>query len=228
MSNYNTAEEAKIRSIESMGEPLGKLYHALWQEVALLNFKWGEYIVLYGKDKSRIELLNEASPYFFHLMQRIFFEDVILHIARLTDSPLTCNKENLSIQSISSLIKDVDLKDKVKKNVTEALKLSKFCKDWRNRHIAHKDLMLAIKSNVSPLETANKKKIDDAMQSIVNILNIVGFHFSSSTTIFSLPLMHGAEALLQTLSDGIKFEELRKNRLENGEYNEEDYNRKYQ
>jgi hypothetical protein len=55
-----TAEQAKQDYVRAMGEPLGNLYHALWQEVAWLYVVWQEYVELYGSKSSRIDLLNEA------------------------------------------------------------------------------------------------------------------------------------------------------------------------
>ena len=52
-----TAEEAKKANIEKMGEPLGTLFSALWQEVAALHFHWKEYVELFGTKPERIALL---------------------------------------------------------------------------------------------------------------------------------------------------------------------------
>ena len=48
-----------------MGEPLGKLYHALSNELAWHCLKWGEYVELVGTKPSRIDLLNRAAGGFF-------------------------------------------------------------------------------------------------------------------------------------------------------------------
>ena len=77
-----------------MGEELGSLYHALWQEVVWLHTEWGEYVQLYGTKPSRIRLLNEAAPSFFRLVQDGLFETTVLKIARLTDPPKSLGKPN--------------------------------------------------------------------------------------------------------------------------------------
>jgi hypothetical protein len=43
MATYKTAKDSQKKYIEVMGEPLGKLFYALWQEVAWLYNKWNEY-----------------------------------------------------------------------------------------------------------------------------------------------------------------------------------------
>ena len=41
-----SAEEAKKANIEKMGEPLGELYLALWQSVAVIHLYWKDYVEL--------------------------------------------------------------------------------------------------------------------------------------------------------------------------------------
>jgi hypothetical protein len=39
-----TADEIKKVNIEKMGEPLGTQYSELWQELASIHIKWGEFV----------------------------------------------------------------------------------------------------------------------------------------------------------------------------------------
>ncbi|WP_407690639.1 AbiU2 domain-containing protein [Rhodocyclus tenuis] len=70
-----------------MGGEIGKVYSALWQEVAWINKKWNQYVELFGTSPERIELLNRAAPSFFRTFQDSLLDDVLLHLARLTDPP---------------------------------------------------------------------------------------------------------------------------------------------
>lgn len=90
-------DEIKKNHIKYMGEKLGTYFNAIWNEVAWLYIKWSEYDELFGKKPSRVDLLNDAAPTFFHIVQDCLFRDVILHIARLTDPPKTGGKKNLSV-----------------------------------------------------------------------------------------------------------------------------------
>ena len=60
---------ARIKEKIAQGQALGEQYSALWQEVAWLHAKWGEYVELFGTKSSRVDLLNEAAPYFFGQLQ---------------------------------------------------------------------------------------------------------------------------------------------------------------
>ncbi len=60
-SSTLTAEQAKAKNVLAMGEELGPIYDALWQQVAWLHRKWSEYVILFGTKESRVVLLNEAA-----------------------------------------------------------------------------------------------------------------------------------------------------------------------
>lgn len=52
-----------------MGSDLGTTYNALWQQLAWLHGKWAAYVELFGTKESRIDLMNEAAPRFFRIVQ---------------------------------------------------------------------------------------------------------------------------------------------------------------
>jgi hypothetical protein len=85
MAHYRSEPEIKQYYIERMGTQLGTFFYALWQEVAWLYIKWQEYIELFGKKPSRVDLLNNAAPLFFRIVQDALWYDILMHIARLTD-----------------------------------------------------------------------------------------------------------------------------------------------
>lgn len=227
-ANSRSADEAKADNIVAMGEDLGLLYDALWQQVTWLYSKWEEYVELYGTKPSRIALLNKAAPNFFRIIQDTLWDDVLLHIARLTDSPKSAGKLNLSFRHLPDAIKDTVVKAKVNELITKALDVSKFSRDWRNRRIAHRDLHLALGQSAAPLEPASREKVEHAMKALTDILNAVSFHYCYSTTIFDLKDgSGGAVSLLFVLEDGIKTQTLRRERRLNGTFSPDDYAPKY-
>jgi hypothetical protein len=133
----------------------------------------------------------------------MLWEDTLLHIARLMDPPASLNqkdKANLTMQNLPELVDD----QKTKKAVTEAVEAakvaSKFCRDWRDRHIAHRDLKLAIDETARPLETGSKKQVDDALDAITKVLNLVDAHYADSGSYFKLGQgPGGAVSLLHAL-----------------------------
>ena len=223
MANYRTAEEAQKAYIECMGQPLGEQFHELWQELAWLYAKWTEYVELFGTRSSRIDLLNQGAPHFFKIVQDSLWEDVILHIARLTDPPRSARKENLTIQTLPELIDDEAIREKVKTLVSESVEASDFCRDWRNRRIAHKDLKLALEDGAQPLKAASRDRVGKALEAVSDVLNAITSHYSSSETVFRTPAAPGgALSLLYRIDDGLRIEAERRKRLKRGEPEEGD------
>lgn len=223
-----TADEAKARNIQVMGEELGSLYDALWQQLAWLYQKWAEYVVLFGTKESRVKLLNRAAPAFTRIVQDTLWEDVILHVARLTDPPRSVGKDNLTVRALESLIPDIPLKPELAKLVTEALSASEFCRDWRNRHIAHRYLGLALQRGAEPLMPASRLKVRQALDGLAKVLNAVSLTYHDSTTMFEIDADSdgdpgGALSLLYFLDLGIHAEESRRERLRSGYFDPNEY-----
>lgn len=199
----------------------------LYNELAWLNLKWGEYVELFGTKPTRIELINKAAGDFFRIIQDGMWEDSLLHIARLTDSPRTAGKDNLSIRTLPELITDATIRETVEKAIAAALKESEFARDWRNRHIAHKDLKLALKEGAEPLKAASRAAVKSALAAIAEVLNTISRAFMDSTTIYEgLGARNGAVSLLYVLDDGLKVEQDRRDRLKKGEIRVDDYARR--
>jgi hypothetical protein len=218
MSRYLTDDKAKHEHIERLGDNLGSIFHELWNEVAWLYIKWGEYVELFGKKPSRIDLLNQAAPMFFWMVQDTFWENVLLHISRLTDPSKSCGRENLSIQSLSTLV-DENIKIAIDNQISDAIAKSSFCRDWRNRHIAHRDLKLALGKQVEPLTPASRAMVGAALDSIAKVLNTISEYYMQSTIGFDMTNEpYGAEDLLYILDDGIKADAERRNRIKSGNY----------
>jgi hypothetical protein len=218
MSEFSVEE---LDNIAKMGRELGIQYSHLWQEVAWLHAKWGEFTVLFGSKKERIDLLNQAASGFFKIVQDTMRDDTFLHLARLTDPPKSSGKENLTIQNLPNLITDATLKVEVSALVTQAVAKTAFCRDWRNRYIAHRDLPLATsQQHATPLATASRVMVKEALVAIAAVLNRVQKHFSDFQTIYDIDsnLHGGAIDLLYLLDDGIKTQGRRSERLERGEY----------
>lgn len=215
--SFRTAEESKQANINAMGQELGPLYDAMWQQVAWLHQKWEQYVELYGTKESRLTLLNQAAPLFFRVVQDTLWEDVLLHIARLTDRPTSVGNPNLSIRRFPGVIEDAQTKLAVETLIAEALTASEFCRDWRNRHIAHKDLRLALDASALPLKPASRAKVKEAIRALDAVINAISSRYSDSTTHFDgIGTSGGGRSLLYVLDDGIKADEARRERLRNG------------
>lgn len=171
-----TREEIKRGYIDKMGEPLGTQFSELWQEVAVLFINWEEYVELFGTKPERIKLLNKVAPVFFHMLQEELWETRLLHLARLTDPPISMGnkqKANLTINNLLDLIDHADTKKKVQELTAIAMKATDFSRDWRNRHIAHRDLDLALNEAVTPLAAGSREQVGAAINAIADVMNAI-------------------------------------------------------
>ncbi|MBW7956308.1 MAG: hypothetical protein H3C68_00320 [Deltaproteobacteria bacterium] len=217
-------EDLKQQYIVKMGEPLGKLFFALWNEVAWLHYKWNEYREFFDMKESRIHLMNEAAPMFFRFFQDMLIDDILLRIARLTDPPESRNKANLTITRLPKFIEEGNITIEVQELISKALESATFCRDLRNKRIAHYDLKLALKEGAEFVEPATKEKIQTALDSIVDVMNKVEYHFRRSTTFYEMGFVPNASVLqlLSLLKRGLKSKKEWLEKLKNGEFNPDD------
>jgi hypothetical protein len=218
-----SAQDIKLHNVSVMGDALGRIYSELWQESARLHSDWAEFVSLFGTNPERIDLLNIAAGRFFRTVQDSLWERTLLNIARITDPAQTFRRRNLSIQSLPDEIIDPMLKDAVSLSVSFALTKCEFSRDWRNRHIAHADLDLALDATANPLKPASRKSVNEALASILDVLNSVSLPLLGTTTTFDdMVLTHSAEDLLCLIEFGLRKKEERSNRIESGNFTEDD------
>jgi hypothetical protein len=222
-----SAEEAKAYNIEKMGEALGSQFSALWQDLTYLHMAWKEYVTLFGTKRERLDILNKAAPGFFRLVQDELFAIVTLSIARLTDPTASMGqkgKENLTVKNFPGLIKDEETKELVGLFIDAAETACDFAREWRNKWIAHRDLKLALEDEPALLlPNVEIEKVNAALESLVDVMNEVEKHYCGSETDYKFAgRLGGASSLLYVLHSGNKERDARAERLQKGEYREED------
>ena len=94
MAQTKTAKEAQTEYVKHMGTPLGEQFSALWQELAWLYLKWGEYNELFGTKPSRVRLLNNAAPRFLLPQPDVSPNPDAPHLTlvRILSNPLTARR----------------------------------------------------------------------------------------------------------------------------------------
>ena len=222
-----SAEEQKKANLAAMGEELGTLYSALWKELAIGYVYWLEYVDLFGTKNSRIEMLNQAAPMFFRMIQDELWGMMLLNLARMTDPPFSMgrkDKANLSLRALPDLVKDTGLKSSVAELIDKALKATEFARDWRDRLIAHRDRGIALNTATTPLKDASRAQVKEALASLAAVLNALALHFFKSETHFDRTVRHnGAETLLYLLDEGLRSREERLERMRSGRGMEADF-----
>lgn len=208
-----TPLESQSIHLRKMGEEIGPVYSALWQEVVRIGRKWEQYVALFGVNEQRVALMNKAGGSIFRTVQDTLWDDVLLHIARLSDPAKSMNKSNLSILHLVELVKPSDLRGKLDVLSNECVSACQFARDWRNRRIAHRDLSLALDTSVKPLASASRENVVTALEKIEEVLNAASAYYLDSTTFFRVSRGEDAVSLLYLVRDGLLFREEARKKL---------------
>jgi hypothetical protein len=220
-----TPEEAEKANIAKMGDALGRQYSSLWQEVAMLHVRWAHYVELYGAKPERVELLNAVAPLLARIIEDDLWDAMLLHIGRLTDPPKSAGRSNLTLRNLPYLIDDSSTKAAVEAAIQNVIDLSGFCRDLRNRHIAHRDLAVALNLPAVPLSLGSRADMRAVLKAITAVLNLVEGHYKDSQSIFDIPIQgHDSLALLRALDDGQRVRQERQQRLSSGKATDDDFN----
>lgn len=224
--SHQTAEEVKANHIQSMGPELGEIFYFLKQEIFRLFVQWNEYVEAFGTNEKRIQLLNKAAGGFAKSVQDALWSDVLLGLTRVTDPAKTMGKENLSIAQLSTHVSS-ELFEEVSSLTEDAIKKTAFARDWRNRFLAHRDLLHARDRTARPLKSASRNSVREALDAVVAVMNSVEYHFENSRTIYcEARNQNDVVGLLYVLDDGFLFEEQRKSRVRSGDWSIHDYGSK--
>lgn len=224
MDRVRTSIEVKQDYIAVMGEQLGAVYYSLWNELVWVNAKWNEYVELWGTKPERLAIINKSANHFFRVVENVLWESCILNIARITDPVESSRgKENLTIRQLPKLVK-AELVSELNDLIKVADEKSVFCRDWRNRHIAHKDFRLAMNSDATPLTVASREKIKYALSALNDVLNFLSKSYRDCDMRFDMFITSsGARSLLYVLDDGLTYQKEKRENLKSGKRSYTDY-----
>jgi hypothetical protein len=207
MEHSLTNEELRAEYVRVMGPDLGRLCHEVRDDLGWLGHKWSQFQELFGKGPERIALLNRVASNFFYFLRKLLFEDAMLHLCRLTDPPRTQYHESLTLMRLAKSIPDEDFRAQVRKDGEEVQKKCEFARKWRNRRLAHTDLMSLRNEHASPLPSVTSKNVEDALESMRILLNSVELHYGLPECALVGPDPWGARSLAHYLEEAVRAEE---------------------
>jgi hypothetical protein len=194
-----------------------EVFKELKVEIVWLHARWIIYRQLFGHSEKRIELLNECARAFFYIIQDVIFGEVLVALSKLTDPARTGKRENLSLEQLQQRVEMQEEKQFAVhlKNILNNLhnKCQAF-REWRNKKLAHLDLLTTRKSSLNPLPGISRQMIEDALKLVREYMNTIDLHFEGVETDYELFVMNGAdgEALISLLKYGLRYEELIKDK----------------
>jgi hypothetical protein len=195
---HATTDDSRSQYVHAMGSELGFLCHLLRDDLDWLRGKWKEHAELFEKGQKRIDLLNRAASNFFYFLHKIFFEDAMLHLCRLTDRRQMGDRKGLTVMALADLISHGALKASVQTKAEDAQKTCEFARTWRDRRLAHTDLVTLRQENALTLPEVNSADIYSGIKSIGAVLRMVEDHYGLPPTLLG-PDPWGAESLVNYL-----------------------------
>lgn len=204
MSNASNSDEIRARYVDALGAPLGEMMHDLYNEVVWVHAKWVEYRELFGTNEERLALLNESASWTFFIVQRVLIDDIILHLARLTDSPRSKGKQTVTIQALPKLLDSKRIQAEIRERVEVVVADLEFARVHRNRRIAHRDLRTMRDAHPEPLPAATREAIERSLEGIRGVMNFIEGELLDSNVFYEdgVHSLRGASMLLRQLAAG--------------------------
>lgn len=145
---------------------------------ALGTLRLREFRYLFDESEDRVKLLNVITGgAFLYDVQQIFWDDLMLYVTRLTDSPKMGRNENLTVGLLTTLPEvqsNQALCREVKRRVDAAIQSAKPCREYRHKRISHLDLQLEIAAEqLKPVPRADMVAVKAALDEIHGCLNAV-------------------------------------------------------
>lgn len=195
-----TAVELEAESINIFGNDLGRAYYYLYSQISFLKIKWEEYKNIYHVNADQIEYLNKFAPFYFSLNQKILFNDILLHITKLTDKKSTCGKDNLSLLKLKSFFKVKPDNILIVQTIDDAMQKSSILIDWRNKYLAHFDFYVLTNQNNNILNEISIDEIENIINSVWKVIQcIANEYFSKNLSEKVIKPLGGTEIFLKKI-----------------------------
>lgn len=191
---------------------LSDIWEFLHFEVVWLHGRWTVYRQIFGTNPERIDLINEAAPTFFWMVQRVLMNDVQLTLVKLADPAETFGKKNITLQTLLNQCQSNGFQE-LSVALTEALsEFRQRCekiKDRRHKDIAHFDLTAQLSNKAEVLPGPSRQEIEHALAALRKFMNIVYGHFENSTMGYEhFSMLSDGNTLIFRLTEALRYEQL--------------------
>src|SRR3989338_1759713 len=192
---------------------VAEVYKVLSEEVTWLHVRWICFRQLFVESDRRIEMLNECASTFFFIIQNVLIEEIQVCLSKLTDSAQSRKgkgDDNLSLEQLQSRLEqcgDANLATDNRITLNALLSKVKLIRDWRNKKLAHFDLLTAMKASPNQLPDVTRQMIEDALSLVRQYLNAIEQHYNISVIGYEHFITNSdGDALLATLRYGLRYE----------------------
>ena len=152
------------------GQQLGEIYVRLFRDVSRIYEKWAVIKHIYASI-DLLSRLDQDAKQFVWLLLEIFGEDLVLHLARLTDKSRMGSSENLSLLTIVELINHPTAISTIPPLLEDAKAKAEEARMWRNKSIAHRDRKVSLsKQELDKLPPLDDQYVEKALAAAGEVL----------------------------------------------------------
>lgn len=184
----------------------------LRDDLVWVRHYYNQYKKLFMSGELRLELLNKTAPGFFILLQGMLWDQMIIRLARLTDSYRKGSDENLSMDILSKLAEQNgwSFSDEMKELLKEAKDIVKSVRKRRNKTIAHRDLSTAMSEGAisSPELAVSLDQINKALSILEKAMNLVYENLAQATQTWNLIQSHDVDEVIYYLKRAMIYKDL--------------------
>ena len=98
--SISSANETLQSHIKALGEEFGQVFNAVWSHWCEAKVRYEDFKELFGTEED-FDFLNAVAPQFFAYVHQVFWQDLVLHVTRLTDK----SSKALRVQSLERFLR---------------------------------------------------------------------------------------------------------------------------
>ncbi|KVR16155.1 hypothetical protein WK11_25645 [Burkholderia ubonensis] len=209
-------------------QPVQEIWASLHADVVWLHGRWIVYRQLYGTNKARVDLLNEAAANVASIIHDVLLHDVQLSISKIGDPPGSGDRKNLTLRRLQ-----LELRSAGETEIADAMtpRLETFdaacekVRHRRNKWIAHSDLTTLLKARATPLLGPSRQEIETALAALRHVMNCVELKYTDGETAYEHFVMNQTgEQLIDALAKGKRYREL----VKAGQVPRDDFRQRFQ
>lgn len=210
-----SSEQLKNHFETVFGPELGAKYFVLKNNVTHAHMNWAMSSELMKGNERRL-LLHFAGRRFFTEVYRLFVNDVILRLSRLTDPAQQGKQENLSLYALLDDISCPTLKSEIEDLIKIAKDIIAPLKEHRHKRIAHFDLQVALQNPNINLPSFTERTIEEALAAVGDVLEQLWEGYAVIPREISwvpVGIIPEIEGLLYYLESGLSQDQARRDEL---------------
>ncbi|CAM5797775.1 AbiU2 domain-containing protein [Rhizobacter fulvus] len=180
-----------------------EIYDFLAKEVQWAFARWLLFTQLYDHTEKRVDLLNEVAGTFFHSLQYVMIDELLLSLARLADK----SKGTASLLYMQKLLEGNESKEFASKcsvALIAFVSLAAPFKEHRDNLIAHYSIEQA--KGLTKLPDIYYKDIKNSLLAVEAYLNLIEVYYEGIPIGYQhVALQEDGEALITVLKWGLKY-----------------------